>query len=352
MPHRELLGHTGGVLGAVFTPDGSRVLTGSSDGTLRAWDTTTATIEKTSASLGGGLAQFYWGTSPALALSRDATRLLAVYTNGTFRFWNTAHLDEGPPHPLPVASFSCAAVSPHGEQAAFAGEEGRVLLWDPKTEEAYEFARPARRGFFRMAYSENGRWLALAGETGISVWELAARNECCSFSRSTAPQTTMSSLVFSPDSERLLAGFFDGKVKAWRLDKPDQEMVLKGLDHQVNGLVMLSDARTVVGTSRQIAFWEVGSGQLSREPWTPRETVVHSCALSSDGRRLVTGEAFGIIRVWDLVTGRELLRLAGDLPSVRRLGFLPDGETLVSVSEQSIHLWKQPPASYVADKIR
>jgi hypothetical protein len=35
---RELKGHRGGVNGAAFSPDGARIVTGSSDQTARLWD--------------------------------------------------------------------------------------------------------------------------------------------------------------------------------------------------------------------------------------------------------------------------------------------------------------------------
>ncbi len=66
----------------------------------------------------------------------------------------------------------------------------------------------------------------------------------------------------------------------------------------------------------------------------------------------MTGESFGIVRVWDLATGRELLKLGGGIQAIKRLGFLPDGEMLVSVSADGIRLWKAGAASENENKTK
>ena len=68
-------------------------------------------------------------------------------------------------------------------------------------------------------------------------------------------------------------------------------------------------------------------------------------AYSPDGRRLLTG-AMGheAVKVWDLATRRELVRLRGEGHGFYYLEFSPDGQWLASCnwSPGQLHLWRAP----------
>ena len=77
-----LAGHTAGVTAVAFSPDGTRILTGSGDGTARLWDAATGT---TVATLAGHTAPV-----TTVAFSPDGTHVLTGSGDGTARLWDTA----------------------------------------------------------------------------------------------------------------------------------------------------------------------------------------------------------------------------------------------------------------------
>jgi WD40 repeat protein len=62
------------------------------------------------------------------------------------------------------------------------------------------------------------------------------------------------------------------------------------------------------------------------------EQAVQAAAFSLDGTRIVSGSLDGTVRVWDAASGAELLVLRGHEGSVLAAGFSPDGARIVSGS--------------------
>jgi WD40 repeat protein len=68
---------------------------------------------------------------------------------------------------------------------------------------------------------------------------------------------------------------------------------------------------------------------------------VPSIAVRPDGRHLVSGDEDTTIRIWDLVTGKEVQRLNGHAGIVRSVAIALDGRPLVSGDEQgTVRLWE------------
>ena len=68
---------------------------------------------------------------------------------------------------------------------------------------------------------------------------------------------------------------------------------------------------------------------------------IMTAVFSSDGRRIVTGSADQTAKLWDAVTGSELLTLKGHSGPVFSVAFTPDGQRIVTASgDRTVKVWE------------
>jgi len=147
----------------------------------------------------------------------------------------------------------------------------------------------------------------------------------------------------SADGRVIVTTHSDWTAVLWGTVKQERLATLSGHKGAMTDVTVSPEGETIAtvsfdGTAK---FWDL---RTQHEPATLEGTPfgLHSVALSGDGQRLAVGGAEGSIKLWDTRLKRSVgtLRHQAHVGWVRKLGFLPDGNTLVSVSGEALVVWR------------
>ena len=357
--------HSDRVVTVAFSPDGTRILSGSGDQTLKVWDVTT-----------GSLVRTFLGHSP---------------------------------HAVTWGAFA-----PDGRQILSAGWMGGMQLWDASTGKLIRTLENADR---YATFSPDGRWIVTQS---LSLWDVHNQKLVRRFLRPEKPQQ-IEKIFFSPDGKYVLTIGFGPGARLWDVDSgqvvrdyitdrpqiwaasftPDgKRVLLAGFDHievmdlvtgqlvrriaagseAISTIQCSRDGRHVLVTGTHARLWDMETDTIARAfeghrghtlfKFSPDETTlvsggedssvklwqratgkpirtfgeragtVKAMSLSSDSALALSGGADQTLRLWDLATGQLVRAFEGHTAAIKAVAFGKSADLLLSGSaDHSVKLW-------------
>jgi WD40 repeat protein len=106
---------------------------------------------------------------------------------------------------------------------------------------------------------------------------------------------------------------------------------------------MTKDGKRLVssGSDRTMIIWDIAERNVISA--FKAETVGTAIAILPDGQRLALGDARGGVTLWDLATGKLLVRYAGQSKVIPGMAVSPDGKRIATCSQDgTLKLWAVP----------
>ncbi|MGH8070026.1 MAG: tetratricopeptide repeat protein [Candidatus Entotheonellia bacterium] len=206
-----LTGHTAGVIGVAFSPDGARLATTSHDQTAKVWD----------ASSGQALLTLAGHTEAVsgVAFSPDGARLATTSHDQTAKVWDASAGQALLTLAGHTETVSGVAFSPDGARLATASGDGTAKVWDASAGRELLTLTGHTAGVNGVAFSPDGTRLATTShDQTAKVWDASAGQALLTLAGHTAGVT---GVALSPDGARLATASGDGTVRVYALNIED-----------------------------------------------------------------------------------------------------------------------------------
>jgi RNA polymerase sigma factor (sigma-70 family) len=312
-----------------FSPDGKTLAAGEWDGgKVHVWDAATGKEIKAWAA--------HTGTVTAVAFSADGKRLVTGGADKAVILWDAVtgtkvrSFDGHTDRPL------CVTLSPDGTLLATGAADATARLWDAANGKELHVLKAHKYGVGAVAFSPDGKLLLTGGHDGkIDLWEAATGKAVKDLP---GRQSGITGLFFTPDSKRIVSGSYDNTIRVRDAATGKEVHAFAGHQGRVAGVAYSPDGKLLATASADgtIRLW---SGTKEVRRLTVAGTGGAAVAFAPDGKALA-GAAFDGIFLWDVATGKELRKLAGNKGWTCSLGFAADGKTLASGGDdKAIRLW-------------
>ncbi|EUC59180.1 tyrosine kinase catalytic domain protein [Rhizoctonia solani AG-3 Rhs1AP] len=296
---RNLGGHGYGVRSVLFSPDGTSIVSGSYDGTLRIWGT--------------------HGPFPSPLANRDPFR----------------------GHTGAITSIS---YSPHGTIIASGSTDRTIRLWEPKNGQLMGRPLKGHTGYVNsVTFSPSGHYVVSgSADKTVRLWDI--RNEEPESVLFEGHSNWVHAVASSPHGARIASGSHDKSIRVWDVESEAAiSNSLEGHAQAVCSVAFSPDGSQVISGSedKTLRLWDVRSGRATSKPYVGHTQGVYSVAISPDGRYAASGSWDKTVCVWDIRNGSLALPpFEGHSHWVHSVAFSPCGTRVVSGSEDcNVMIW-------------
>jgi len=255
------------------------------------------------------------------------------------------------------AAILALALSPDGKRVLCAIGDGTLELWDTTSGTMIMRMEDGDKEVRSVAVTRDGRrGLSMARNKTIRIWDLESGKELRRLAVKVKPPTEFHEWVcpaaFGPDGRIALMESGDGTIVVLDLESGDEIRSFGDRPDRITQLAVSADGKRALSgvLGRTIYLWDISTGDelrriiIPEEPYFPyflRFSPDAGMAVCINGT--VRVRAIGTrdlpVRLWDLQTGEELVKLPGYSAFSRSAAVSPDGKRLVTTGSEIGEEW-------------
>jgi WD40 repeat protein len=335
LPHpsliRTLVGHTGSVNGCAISPDGSFIVSASSDKTLKIWDARAGKERLT-------LAGHTWDVK-GCAISPSGSLVVSASKDWTLRVWDIGTGKERLTLKGHTGWVNGCAISPDGSFIVSASGDKTLKVWDARTGEDRLSLTGHTSGVLDCAISPDGSFIVSASRDGtLRVWDARTGKERLALIGHTA---LVQACAIGPDGSFIVSASMDRTLKVWDARTGKERLTLTAHSGWVNACAISSDGSLIVSASSDetLRVWDARTGK-EHLTLTGHTEGVWGCAISPGDPFIVSASDDATLKVWDAKTAKGRFALTGHGAPVYCCAISPDGSLVVSASgDETLSVW-------------
>jgi WD40 repeat protein len=351
------------IISVAFSPDGIFVVTGTENNHAIAWDIATGIeIRRFNPEIADIPFEknFNYPTAKSVEFSPDGSKLLTGSNDRTgFIFdFNTGKQIKK----FKYGESSCtgctisAYFSPDGSKIVF-GNLDSVFICDSETAKKLLTLESAEgwNWYGSAFFSKDGKYIAAVDRNGY-LWDAQTGRLITTLGED---EDDLMDIKFSPDNSYVLTGGKDRMAKLWKIPSGRQVMTLRGYLNDIDEAILEDNYMVwaafineiklspdgnylAIGkTGNNARLLDLQTGKLV-QTFRGHENIVIALDFSPDGKYLATGSADGTTKIWEVETGRKVRSFPegeSDIPDFS-VDFSPDGN-LIAIGnwDGTVRIW-------------
>ena len=299
--------HRAWISSASFRPDGRLLATGGAEGTVKVWDTSSGRLLRTFANHGRPIGMGFTPEGRKLVVGgvNSSAAVIDVHTGKVLM--SRRLFDQG--------GYCGAAISADGKLFAGGGDRNFAIYRTADHRLSHHFKGPQEDRFLAAAFSPKGTHVAVSSdEETIYILRSADGKEA---RRLKTSKSDVISVLFHPDDKHLISCDRQGDVVFWDWQTGGivQRLTVKGgKTRKAEAIALSKDGKriAVACSDGMVELYPFGSDAMDAS-FHAHEGAVSAIAFHPDGKTLVTGGNGGQVFLWDLATKKRLRSFGGKL---------------------------------------
>jgi WD40 repeat protein len=286
----ELVGHRKPVHIVAWNHDGSQMLSGSEDNTIKIWDGMTGELLHTLDGHSGKLVSISW--------NHDSSRIASGSSDGTITIWDAVTCTLLMTLKCDPSQINSLSWNHDSSQLASASDNGKLRIWDAITGELFlKLSGHCPAKTRSVSWNQDGsKLLSGSDDNTMKIWNALDGK----LLKTLDVKAHVISASWNHDNTRIVSGsglHNNGKLQIWDGVTGELLKTLIGHSNWVHSAIWNHDGSKILSGSKDdtIQVWDAGSGELEE---TVAEMNNLSVAWNQDGSRIASGSLDKIIRVW------------------------------------------------------
>ena len=277
-----------------------------------------------------------------VSISADGKRLLTSSTDKTLRLWDTDTGKELRVFTGHTERIIGAALSPDGLRVLSGSGDKTVRLWDATTGKELRKMTGHASEVGSVAFGPDGKAISGGADRTMQLWDLHTGKNAGVF---TGHTSVVNCVAYSDQAKRAATCSDDQSICVWDLETGKQVRKIPGQSgHNNNVLCFSPDGKRLLsaGVDLTLRILDVETG---KELMRFKDADAYSAVFSPCGKRIVSGSLhdYNTVRVWDGESGKELHVYEGHTGNVTGVAFFPDGKRIASASgDGTARIWRAP----------